>query len=100
MRRLPRSAAPCVGLGAGAGLGAGVGLRGAAEAAMATGDAAVLAAVQPAAARSATLLTVGGNGGRVLLAVLAGARDADKPAGVVARALAGTCTAVRVVAMR
>ena len=97
MGRLAGSAAPV-------GLGAGVGLWRTAEAAMATGEAAVLAAVQPAAASSATLLAVGGGAARVLLAVLAGARAADIPAGVVARALAGvlaeTSTAVRLVAAR
>ena len=82
-------------------LGTGIGLRSTAEAAMAIGEAAVLAAVQPAAASNGTLLlTVGGNAARVLLAVLAGAGAAAEPAGVVARALAGTCTAVRLVATR
>jgi hypothetical protein len=89
MGRLAGSAAPVD-------LGAGVGLRRTAEAAM-------LAAVQPAAASGATLLTVGGSAAWVLLAVRAGARAADEPAGMVARALAGvlagTCTAVRLVAV-
>jgi hypothetical protein len=92
MGRLARSAAPVD-------LGTGVGLRSTAEAAITIAQAAVLAASRPAAAGSATLLPVGGNAARVLLAVLA-ARTADGPAGVVARALAGTCTPVRLVTPR
>lgn len=89
MGRLAGRAAPSVGLGA------GVGLWRTPEAAMATGEAATLAAVQPAA-----LLTVGGSAVRVLLAVLAGAPAANEPAGVVARALAGVLarTAARLLA--
>ena len=95
MGGLARSTTP------GVDLGTGVGLRSTAQAAMATGEAALLAAVQPASASSATLLlTVGGDATRVLLAVRTGAGAADDPAGVVARALAGTPTAVQPVATR
>ena len=65
-------------------LGAGVGLRRAPEAAMA----AVLVAVQPAAASGATLLTVGDHAVRVLRPVLADVPAAADPAGVVTCALA------------
>ncbi|HEX5347281.1 MAG TPA: hypothetical protein VFW64_09335 [Pseudonocardiaceae bacterium] len=68
----------------GVGLGAGIGLWRTPDAAMATGEAATLAAVQ-----SAALLTGSGSAVRVLLAVPAGTPAAEEPAGVVARALAG-----------
>jgi hypothetical protein len=55
---------------------------------MATGEAAMLAGIQPAA-RSATLLTVGDSAVRVLRATLAGAGTANRPAEVMTRALAG-----------
>ncbi len=63
----------------GVGLGAGIGLWRTPEAAMATGEAATLPAVQPAA-----LLTGSGSAVRVLLDVPAGAPAADGPARVVA----------------
>jgi hypothetical protein len=95
---LPRSAAP------GVGLGAGVSLRSTAQAAMATGEAAMLAVVQPADASSATLLTVGDSAVRILRVILAGAGATNGPAEVMTRALAGimadTHTAVRLVATR
>lgn len=90
MGRLAGSAAPV-------GLGAGVGLRSTADTAMTAGEAALLAAVQPAA-RGVTLLTVGGGAVRVLLAILAGAPAANRPAGVVDRALAGVLVQVRTAA--
>ncbi len=80
MGRLPRCAMP-------AELGAGVGLRRAPKAAMATGESAVLVAVQPAAASGATLLTVGRHAVCVLRPVLVDVPSADGPAGVVTCAL-------------
>lgn len=79
----------------GVGLGARVGLRSTAEVTMASGEAAVLAAVQPVA-----LLTVGANVMRVRPAVLAGARAAGETAGVMAGVLAGTRTPIRLIATR
>jgi hypothetical protein len=62
---------------------------------MATGEAAMLAAVRPAA--SGALLTIGGRAVRVLLAVLAGAVATDDFAVVVARSLAGVRVDARTV---
>lgn len=78
---------------AGVGIGAGVGLWSTAEAAIATGEAAMLATVQPAASRT-TLLTVGGSAVRILRSVLASAPAAE----VVARALAGVLVEARTAA--
>ncbi|MGA8518418.1 MAG: hypothetical protein WB735_09800 [Pseudonocardiaceae bacterium] len=91
--RLAGRAAP------GVGLEAGVGLRSTSDVAVATGEAAMLATVQPAVS-GPILLTVGDSAMGVLLAVLAGAPPADEPAGVVARALAGVLarTAARLLA--
>ena len=82
MRRLARCTVP-------AELGAGVSLRSTTEIAVATGNAAVLAAVQPATTSGTALLAVGDHPVRVLEAVLAGAAAGDGPAGMVTRCLAG-----------
>jgi hypothetical protein len=83
-------------------LGADVGLRSTTQAALTTGETRMLAAIQPTAGRGAAVLTVGGHAMRVLRAVLADAAAADRAAGVVARALArvlaGTRTAARLIA--
>jgi hypothetical protein len=90
MGKLPGRTAP------GVGLSAGVGVRSSAKTAMATGGAAMLAAVQPAA--SGALLTVGGRAVRVLLAVLTGVAATDEFAVVVTRPLAGVLVGARTVA--
>ena len=76
-------------------LGADVGLRSTTQAAMATGVARMLAAIQPTASRGATGLTIGGHPVRVLRAVLADAAATDGAAEVVARALAGILAGTR-----
>jgi hypothetical protein len=91
VRQLPGRTAPGVGWRS-----AGVGLRSTAETPMATGEAAVLGAVRPAA--GGALLTAGGRAVPVLLAVLAGAAAADEFAVVVARSLAGVLGDARTVA--
>lgn len=78
----------------GATLGPGVGLRSTAEAAMTTGEAAMLGT----AASDGTLLIVGGSAVRALLADLPGASAAHEPAGMVARDLAGILVDARTVA--
>ncbi|HKS50530.1 MAG TPA: hypothetical protein VJS67_01530 [Pseudonocardiaceae bacterium] len=96
MGRLAGDAAP-VDLGAGVGLRSTKAAMATGGAALATGETAMLSAIQPAA-RGTTLLTVGGDAMRVLRTVLAGAPPADVPASVVTRPLAGTRTAARLVA--